>query len=121
MRTILNLPQSASPEVIQREYRKLLYLKGAVASENNPPAFALAKTEKVEQEKGVLSLGERLRSKIRYFNDAVILGSRAFVEFHLQRLKEKLGYKLKRIPTSLDILDPPGLWVFRKLRVRTFG
>ena len=121
MRTVLNLPQSASPEEVQREYRKLLYLKGAVASEKNPPAFDLAEAQKVEQEKGELSLGQRLRCKIRYFSDGVILGSRAFVEFHLQRLKEKLGYKLKRIPTSLNILDPPGLWVFRKLRVRTFG
>src|ERR1700760_3506153 len=43
MRTVLNLPQCASPEEVQREYRKLLYLKGAVANENNPPAFALAK------------------------------------------------------------------------------
>ena len=60
MRTILNLPQSASREEVLREYRKLLYLKGAVASENNPPAFDLAEAQKVvEQEKGELSLGER--------------------------------------------------------------
>jgi putative transposase len=79
----------------------------------------LAEAQKVEQEKDELSLGQRLRCKIRYFSDGVILGSRAFVEFHLQRLKEKLGYK--RIPTSLNILDPPGLWVFRKLRARASG
>ena len=122
MRTILNLPQSASREEVQREYRKLLYLKGAVGSENNPPAFDLAKAQKVvEQEKGELSLGERLRCKIRYFSDGVILGSRAFVEFHCQRLKEKLGYKRKSVPTALKILGPGALWVFRKLRVRTFG
>jgi putative transposase len=29
MRIILNLPESASPEEVQREYRKLLFLKGA--------------------------------------------------------------------------------------------
>jgi putative transposase len=122
MRTILNLPQSASPEEVQSEYRKLLYLKGAAASENNPPAFGLAEAQKVvEQEKGELTLGERLRCKIRSLSDGVILGSRAFVEFHCQRLKEKLGYKYKRTPTALEILGPAGLWVFRKLRVRTFG
>jgi REP element-mobilizing transposase RayT len=32
MRIILNLPESASPEEVQREYRKLLYLKGAAGS-----------------------------------------------------------------------------------------
>jgi putative transposase len=122
MRTVLNLPQSAGPEEVQREYRKLLYLKGAVASENNPPTFDLAEAKKVvEQEKGRLSLGGRLRCKIRYLSDGVVLGSRAFVEFHCQRVKEKLGYKRKGIPTALIILDPLGLWVFRKLRVRTFG
>jgi putative transposase len=122
MRTILNLPQSANPDEVHRAYRKLLYLKGAVGSENNPPAFDFAKAQKVvEQEKGELSLGERLRCKIRYFSDGVILGSRAFVEFHCQRLKEKLGYKRQNVPNALNILDPGALWVFRKLRVRKFG
>jgi hypothetical protein len=122
MRTILNLPQSASSEEVQSEYRKLLYLKGAAPSKNNPPAFGFAEAQKVvEQEKGELSLGERLRCKIRYLSDGVILGSRAFVELHCQRLKEKLGYKRQSVPTALDILGPVGLWVFRKPRVRTFG
>jgi putative transposase len=97
-------------------------LKGAVASENKPPAFDLAKAQKVvEQEKGELSLGERLRCKIRYFSDGVILGSHSFVETHYQRLKEKLGYKRKRGPTALNILGLGALSVFRKLRVRTFS
>jgi hypothetical protein len=38
-----------------------------------------------------------------------------------QRLKEKLGYKRQSVPTALEILGLAGLWVFRKLRVRTFG
>ena len=76
MRIILNLPESASPEEVQREYRKLLFLKGASASEKNPPAFDLAKVQKVvEQEKGELSLGERLRCKIRYLSDGIILAA----------------------------------------------
>jgi putative transposase len=122
LRTILNLPQSAGQEEVETEYRNRLYLKGAVASENKPPAFDLVKAQKVvEQEKGELSLGEHLRCKIRYLSDGVILGSRAFVESHCQRLKERLGYKRKSVPAALNILDPPGLWAFRKLRVRTFG
>jgi putative transposase len=97
-------------------------LKGAVASENKPPAIDLAKAQKVvEQEKGELSLGEHLRCKIRYFSDGVILGSHSFVETHYQRLKEKLGYKRKRGPTALNILGLGALSVFRKLRVRTFS
>ena len=121
-RTILNLPPTTSREEVETEYRKRLYLKGAVASENKAPAFDLAKAQKViEQEKGELSLGERLRCKIRYFSDGVILGSGSFVETHYQRLKEKFGYKRKRGPTTLNILGLGVLSVFRKVRVRTFG
>jgi hypothetical protein len=92
-----------------------------VASENKPPAFDLAKAQEVVgQEKGELSLWERLRCKIRYFNDGVILGSHSFVETHFQRLKEKLGYKRKRGPDSFKYPGSRGLSVFRKVRVRTF-
>src|SRR6201995_3530110 len=35
MRTILNLPPSVRSEEIQKEYRKLLYMRGAVGSKNN--------------------------------------------------------------------------------------
>ena len=122
LRTILNLPPTASREEVEREYRKLLYLKGAVASEKKAPAFGLAEAQAVvEQEEGELSLEERLRCKIRYFSDGVILGSRAFVESHGQRLKEKIGYKRKSGPTALKFLGPAALWVFRNLRLRTFG
>jgi putative transposase len=122
LRTILNLPPATSREEVEAEYRKRLYLKGAVGSENKPPAFDLTKAQKVvEQEKGELSSEEHLRCKIRYFSDGVILGSRSFVETHHQRLKEKFGYKRKSGPTALNILGPGALWVFRKLRVQTFG
>jgi hypothetical protein len=121
LRTILNLPPTTSREEVETEYRKRLYLKGAVGSEHKPPAFDLAKAQKVvEQEKGELSLGERLRCKIRYFSDGVILGSHSFVETHFQRLKEKFGYKRKRGPTALNILCLGALSVFRKVRARTF-
>ena len=122
IRIILDLPQTTSRDELGREYRKHLFLRGAVASENHPPAFELAKAQEVvEQEKGELSLPERLRCKIRYFSDGVILGSRCFVESHCQRLKQKIGYKRKSGPTALKVLAPAALWVFRNLRVRPFG
>jgi putative transposase len=122
IRIILDLPQTTSRDELGREYRKHLFLRGAVASENNPPAFALAKAQEVvEQENGELSLPERLRCRIRYFSDGVILGSRSFVESHCQRLRQKIGYKRKNGPTALKALGQATLWVFRNLRVRTFG
>jgi putative transposase len=122
IRTILDLPESTCSTELDREYRKHLYLKGAAATEKNPPAFDLAKAQKVvEQEEGELSLQERLRCRIRYFSDGVILGSHSFVESHCRRLKEKIGYKRKSGPTPLKNLGSAALWVFRNLRVRKFG
>jgi putative transposase len=122
IRTILGLPPSANREEIEREYRKLLHLKDAATSENNPPAFDSPKApDVVEPQKGELSLGQHLRCKIRSLSAGVILGSRAFVEYHCQRLKQKLGYKRMSGPVALKMLGPAGLWVFRPLRVRTFG
>jgi putative transposase len=86
------------------------------------PAFDQAKAQAVvEQEKGELSLQERLRCKIRYFSDGVILGSQDFVKFHCQRLEQRIGYKRKSGPTALKFFGPATLWVFRNLRVRRFG
>ena len=93
----------------------------AAASEKNPAAFELAKAQEVvDQEQGELSLQERLRCRIRYFSDGVILGSHSFVESQCQRLKQKIGYKRKSGPTPLKILGSAALWVFRNLRVRKF-
>jgi REP element-mobilizing transposase RayT len=122
IRTILSLPQTTSCEELSREYRKHLFLQGATATENNPPAFELAKAQEVvEQENGELSLQERLRCKIRYFSDGVILGSRSFVESYCQRLKQKIGYKRKSGPVALKAVGLATLWVFRNLRIRRFG
>jgi putative transposase len=122
IRTILGLPPRTSWEQLSREYRKHLFLRGAIATTHNAPAFDWAKAQEVvDQEQGELSLQERLRCKIRYFSDGVILGSHSFVESHCQRLKQKIGFKRKSGPTALKILGPAALWVFRNLRVRKFG
>ncbi len=122
IRVILDLPQTTCCKELSREYRKHLFLRGAAATENNPPAFDLAKAQEVvEQENGELSPQERLRCRIRYFSDGVILGSRSFVESHSQRLKQKTGYKRKSGPTALKAIGQATLWVFRNLRVRRFG
>ena len=90
-------------------------------SEKNRPAFDLAKVQKVvEQEKGELSLGQRLRCKIRHLSDGVIWEANPLWKL-IPAAEAKFGYKRKSVPITLDILGPAGLWVFRKLRVRTFG
>jgi hypothetical protein len=64
------------------------------------PAFDLATAQSVvDQQDGELSLAERLRWRIRYFADGVILGSQSFIESHFYKLKEKLGYRHRRPAT----------------------
>jgi putative transposase len=122
IRTILGLPQTASREEIERAYRQLLHLKGAEATEDNPSAIDSGTAQNVLQsEKSELSPEERLRCKIRCFSNGVILGSRSFVEFHWQRLKQRIKHKCQSGPIALNILGPAGLWVLRKLPTRAFG
>src|SRR6478736_2727351 len=99
LRIILDLPETTSWEELSREYRKHLFMRGALASENQPAVFGPEQVEKVvEQENGELTAAELLRCRIRHFSDGVILGSRAFVQSHFERLKETLGYKRKHGP-----------------------
>ena len=87
------------------------------------PAFDLATAQTVvDQQNSQLSLPERLRCRIRYFTDGVILGSQSFVESHFYKLKLKLGYQRRRPATRLRALGcADTLWVFRDLRVRPIG
>jgi len=120
IRTILDQPETISWKEVSRQYRKRLFLTGSANSKR--PAFDLVTAQHVvEQENGELSLEERLRCRIRYFTDGVILGSRCFVESHFERLKQKLGYRRSRVATSLKALGSPSLWVFRDPRVRLTG
>jgi putative transposase len=121
LRIILDLPERTSWEELCREYRKHLFMRGALASKNQPAAFGPEQVEKVvEQENGDLTAAELLRCRIRYFSDGVILGSRDFVQSYFERLKETLGYKRKSGPAPVKILPRAGLWVFRNVRTREF-
>ena len=119
IRTILDQSETIAWNDVSRQYRKHLFLKG---SNSKRPAFDLATAQHVvEEQNGELSLRERLRCRIRYFTDGVILGSQCFVESHFDRLKQKLGYRRRRAATCLKALGSPSLWVFREPRVRLSG
>src|SRR5260370_19488413 len=121
IRTILGQPETIPWKEVSQQYRKHLFLKGTANSKR--PAFDLATAQHVvEQQNGELPLQERLRCRIRYFTDGVILGSQSFVESHFYKLKEKLGYRRRRPATRLTALGcADTLWVFRELRVRLMG
>ncbi len=65
-------------EKISRQYRNYLFVHGSTNTKQ--PAFDLATAQSVvDQQNGELSLPERLRCRIRYFTDGLILGSQSFV------------------------------------------
>jgi REP element-mobilizing transposase RayT len=114
IRTVLAQPATVSWKELSRQYRQYLFVQGGVWSANKEPAFDPARAQQVVvQQKGELSLPERLRCRIRYFSDGVILGSQSFVEAHLHRLQQKLAYQRRRPATRLSALGSPNLWVFR--------
>jgi putative transposase len=123
IRTVLGLSDAISWEEVSRQYRKYLFVQGSLQTNTRQPAFDLATAQTVvDQQDGQLSLPERLRCRIRYFTDGVILGSQAFVESHFYKLKHKLGYQRRRPATRLTALGcADALWIFRDLRVRPIG
>ena len=123
IRTVLGQPETVSWKEVSRQYRKLLFVRGSLHTQTREPLFDQATSQSVvELQNGELSLPVRLRCRIRYFTDGVILGSQTFVESHFYRLKEKLGYKRQRPATRLTALGcSDTLWVFRDLRGKSFG
>jgi REP element-mobilizing transposase RayT len=123
IRIVLGQSETVSWKEVSQQYRKYLFVQGSLHTETKQPAFDLATAQTVvEQQNGELSLPERLRCRIRYFTDGVILGSQSFVESHFYKLKHKLGYKRRCPATCLTALGcADTLWVFRDLRVRPIG
>ena len=123
IRSALGLAETIPWKEVGRQYRQYLFRQGSLPTKVRPPVFDPAKAQKVvEAQKGELSLPERLRCRMRYLSDGVILGSQSFVQGHLAKLSEKLGAKRRRSAKRLVALggsDP--LWVFRDPRVRAVG
>jgi putative transposase len=97
IRTILGQPETVSWTELSCQYRKHLFVVGSSSRGNKAPAFGLATAQQVvEQQEGELPFPQRFQCQIKYFTDGVILGSQAFVESHIQRLKQKFGFKRPR-------------------------
>jgi len=119
IRTILAQPEGLGWKQLQKQYRSYLFERGSLGSGDKAPAFAPATVQRVvHQQQGQLPLAELLLCRLRFFTDGVILGSQSFVEFHFEKLIQKLGYKRPRAATPLSLPGSPAIWVFRNPRVR---
>ena len=78
--------------------------------------------EKVLRQKGQLPLTDVLRCRVRYFTDAAVLGSEAFVATQLAAFRRRHGTRERTAPRPLaPIADWGGLVTLRGLRSTPFG
>ena len=107
-------------------YRQLLYVSGeaqGIQAKGQPvkKGFSAEAVDAVIEKKGKLPLNEILRSRIRYFTDGAIIGSRVFVEDAFGRhrahfsAKRETGAKPMRGGAFEDMCTA------RQLRVDLFG
>ena len=107
IRIVLGQSDGICWKEVSRQYRKYLFVHGSLNTKTKRPAFDLATAQTVvDQQKGELSLPERLRCRIRYFTDGVILGSQSFVESPLLQSQAQAGLQT---PAPCHTLNSPGL------------
>jgi REP element-mobilizing transposase RayT len=113
------------PDIVWAEaqdaHRIGLFGVGAAPKEKAQTLSAAA-FEKVLRQKGRLPLATVLRCRVRYFTDAAVLGSQAFVEMHLADYRRRHGTRERTAPRPLaPITDWGGLNSLRGLRQKAFG
>jgi putative transposase len=99
----------------QAAYRLVLFGSGARGREDCQ-AISAERFQEVVKQKGHLPLASVLRTRIRYFSDGAVLGSKAFVELYLARLRRKGTRTSPRLLPS--VTDWGELATLRALRKR---
>lgn len=84
----------------QAQYREIVFGTGARAREG-AATISSNDFERVLSAGGHLSLTAVMRCRIRYFTDGAVLGSRAFVETQLVRLRKKAEHLPRTRPREL--------------------
>jgi len=118
---LLSILGGSWPEA-QAIYRHWLFGNATEARESSVTIDA-ALFEKVIAEGGRLPLSTVLRCRIRYFTDGAVLGSKAFVETHLQAYRAITG---RRERTAVRPIPPVADWgsplaTLRALHKNAFG
>lgn len=82
---------------LAREYRKLLFgvdeARSAPEGKPKRQGFSCETVDQARREEGDLSIATRLRCRIRYFSDGVVIGSQAFVNAFFEAKREYFGPK----------------------------
>src|ERR1700751_1496185 len=118
LQVALGLGSEYSWKEARREYRKLLFQTGTAASKAGA-VIDVERAQKVLQEQqGEIPLAQLLRSRIRYFTDGGILGSRAFVREQFARCRQMVAPSQTDRGFRLRLTAGDQIWVLRNLRLR---
>jgi len=105
----------------QASYRQTLFGKGS-APKQRGARLDPADFEKVLKSKGQLAPHDVLRSRVRYFTEGVVLGSREFVQGYLTASRRANHRGRSRVPRSLpEVTGWEDLTTLRGLRGSGFG
>ena len=107
-----------------KEYRFSGYGEAQGVRENGhavKKGFSPEAVEAVIEVKGTLPLSEILRSRVRYFTDGAIIGSRAYVEEAFGRHRGHFSMKREMVARPMKGGDWGDMFTARQLRVDIFG
>jgi REP element-mobilizing transposase RayT len=116
LRRLLELKEGRllrSNEAVAR-YRSYLYLEGNFL-------FAPDKVQQIIRNKGQLAVHELIRCHVRYFNDGLVLGSRAFVDEFFAQRRELFGEKRKTGARRLASQSFGSICTIRDLKKEAIG
>jgi hypothetical protein len=92
--------------------------ESAVGQKKNRHGVALKKRREVMNQRGRMSVGERVRCRVRYFTDGAILGIKTFVaEQRDEASKAPDEGKSRRINSIPELEKSAAIFSLRKLRI----
>jgi REP element-mobilizing transposase RayT len=110
---------------ISHIYRRLLYEHGRTVRDKHgcvkKIGFTDDEIEKVVSEGGILTMGEILKCRVRYFSDGMVLGSKEFVDTVFQKHRHMFGAKRTSGARPMRWADWQGLCTIRDLRANVIG
>jgi putative transposase len=117
---------SVAPNRVMAQYRTYLFESGksveaGAHGEKRREGFSAEQIQETLAAGGEIKLSEAIHCRIRYFNDGMILGSRAFVNGVFESHRAWFGKKRKTGARRMRGIQAPGLFVALALEVRLYG
>ena len=115
-----------APNQVMAQYRIYLFESGqsreaGTHGEKRRAGFSTEQIQATLAAGGKLKLSEAIHCRVRYFNDGMILGSRAFVDRVFESHRAWFGKKRQTGARKMQGIDAPELFVARALEVRLYG